>query len=133
MTVFDRNPVPGGMLTLGIPSFRLEKDVVNAEIEVLREMGVHFQCGVEIGKDLTIDQLREQGYLAFYVAIGCQGGRLPGVPGEHAAGTDIAVHFLHEALADENGDLIEEYAQPDGYHLLPAGYDAWVDYLCTHT
>ena len=40
---------------------------------------------------------------------------------------------LWEALADENGDLIEEYAQPDGYHLLPAGYDAWVDYLCTHT
>ena len=40
---------------------------------------------------------------------------------------------LWEALADENGDLIEKYAQPDGYHLLPAGYDAWVDYLCTHT
>lgn len=40
---------------------------------------------------------------------------------------------LWEALADENGDLIEEYAQPDGYHLLPAGYDAWVEYLCTHT
>ena len=62
VTVFDKNEVPGGMLTLGIPSFRLEKDVVNAEIEVLKEMGVHFQCGVEIGKDLTIDQLREQGY-----------------------------------------------------------------------
>ena len=60
VTVFDKNEVPGGMLTLGIPSFRLEKDVVNAEIEVLKEMGVHFQCGVEIGKDLTIDQLREQ-------------------------------------------------------------------------
>ena len=40
---------------------------------------------------------------------------------------------LWEALADENGDLIAEYAQPDGYHLLPAGYDAWVEYLCTHT
>ena len=50
---------------------------------------------------MTIPQLREQGYLAFYVAIGCQGGRLPGVPGEDAEGTDIAVHFLHEALADE--------------------------------
>ena len=40
---------------------------------------------------------------------------------------------LWEALADENGDLIAQYAQPDGYHLLPAGYDAWVEYLCTHT
>ena len=101
VTVFDRNPVPGGMLTLGIPSFRLEKDVLNAEIDILREMGVEFRCGVEVGKDVTIPQLREQGYLAFYVAIGCQGGRLPGVPGETAKGTDIAVHFLHEALADE--------------------------------
>ena len=69
---FDKNEVPGGMLTLGIPSFRLEKDVVNAEIEVLKEMGVHFQCGVEIGKDITIDQLREQGYKGFYLAIGAQ-------------------------------------------------------------
>ena len=45
---------------------------------------------------------------------------------------DHGVRIWNE-WADENGDLIEEYAQPDGYHLLPAGYDAWVDYLCTHT
>ena len=70
MTVFDRNPVPGGMLMLGIPSFRLGKEVVNAEIEILREMGVKFQCGVEVGKDVTIAQLREQGCCGFYVAIG---------------------------------------------------------------
>ena len=101
VTVFEKESVPGGMLTLGIPNFRLEKDVLNAEIDILREMGVEFRCGVEVGKDVTIPQLREQGYLAFYVAIGCQGGRLPGVPGETAKGTDIAVHFLHEALANE--------------------------------
>ena len=40
---------------------------------------------------------------------------------------------LWEVLADENGDLIESYAQPDGYHLRPAGYAAWTDYLCSHT
>lgn len=72
VTVFDRNPVPSGMLMLGIPSFRLEKEVVNAEIEILSEMGVKFQCGVEVGKDVTIAQLREQGYCGFYVAIGAQ-------------------------------------------------------------
>ena len=88
-------------MTYGIPSFKLEKTVIDAEIQVLRELGVEIRCGVEVGKDVTIPQLREQGYLAFYVAIGCQGGRLPGVPGETAKGTDIAVHFLHEALADE--------------------------------
>ena len=72
VTVFDRNPVPGGMLMLGIPSFRLEKEVVNAETEILRAMGVKFQCGVEVGKDVTIAQLREQGYRGFYVSSGAQ-------------------------------------------------------------
>ena len=74
------------MLTLGIPSFRLEKDVVNAEIEVLKEMGVHFQCGVEIGKDITIEQLRAQGYKGFYVAIGAQKSARLGVAGEELTG-----------------------------------------------
>ena len=60
VTVFDRNPVPGGMLTLGIPSFRLERKVINAEIDVLKKMGVKFKCGVEVGKDITIDELRKQ-------------------------------------------------------------------------
>ena len=96
-TVFEKSARPGGMMTYGIPSFKLEKTVIDAEIQVLRELGVEIRCGVEVGKDVTIPQLREQGYLAFYVAI----GRLPGVPGETAKGTDIAVHFLHEALADE--------------------------------
>ena len=94
VTVFDKNEVPGGMLTLGIPSFRLEKDVVNAEIEVLKEMGVHFQCGVEIGKDITIEQLREQGYKGFYVAIGAQKSAKLGVAGEELTGVYGGVDFL---------------------------------------
>lgn len=63
------------MLLNGIPSFRLEKNIIDAEIEVLRQMGVTFKCGVEVGKDVTIQQLREEGFKAFYVAIGAQGGR----------------------------------------------------------
>ena len=50
------------MLMNAIPSFRLEKDVVEAEIDVLRALGVEFRCGVEVGKDVTIAQLREEGY-----------------------------------------------------------------------
>ena len=96
VTVFEKESVPGGMLTLGIPSFRLEKDVVNAEIEVLKEMGVHFQCGVEIGKDLTIDQLREQGYKGFYLAIGAQKSAPIGVPGEDLSGVYGGVDFLRK-------------------------------------
>ena len=99
-TVFEKNELPGGMLTYGIPSYKLEKDVVAAEIDVMREMGVEIRCGVEVGRDVTIDELRAQGYKAFYLAIGCQGGRLAGVPGEEGAGVDTAVSFLREALAD---------------------------------
>ncbi|MBQ0058907.1 MAG: FAD-dependent oxidoreductase [Lachnospiraceae bacterium] len=96
-TIFEKNLRPGGMLMYGIPSFKLEKDVLKAEIDVIRELGVEIKRGVEVGKDVTIQELRDQGYQAFYIAIGCQGGRLPGVPGENAEGTDIAVSFLHDA------------------------------------
>ena len=94
VTVFDRNPVPGGMLTLGIPNFRLEKDVLNAEIDILREMGVEFRCGVEVGKDITIEQLRAQGYKGFYVAIGAQKSARLGVAGEELTGVYGGVDFL---------------------------------------
>ncbi len=101
-TVFEKSEKPGGMLTYGIPSFKLEKNIIDAEIQVIRELGVEIRCGVEVGKDVTIQQLRDQGYEAFYIAIGCQGGRLPGVSGQDAEGTKIAVNFLHDALADES-------------------------------
>ena len=94
VTVFDRNPVPGGMLTLGIPNFRLEKDVLNAEIDILREMGVEFKCGVEVGRDVTIEQLRAQGYKGFYVAIGAQKSAKLGVAGEELTGVYGGVDFL---------------------------------------
>lgn len=96
VTVFDRNPVPGGMLTLGIPSFRLEKDVLNAEIEILKEMGVEFKCGVEVGKDVTIEQLRGEGYKGFYLAIGAQKSQKLSVPGEELSGVWGGIDFLRE-------------------------------------
>jgi len=104
-TVFEKNEKPGGMLTYGIPSFKLEKDVVAAEIDIIKEMGVEFKCGVEVGKDVTIEELRAQGYKAFYIAIGCQGGRGVGVPGEDAEGVVSAVDFLREVLAKEAYDV----------------------------
>ena len=96
VTVFDRNPVPGGMLTLGIPAFRLEKDVLNAEIDILREMGVEFRCGVEVGKDVTIQQLRDEGYKGFYLAIGAQKSAKLNIPGEELEGVFGGVEFLRE-------------------------------------
>ena len=96
-TVFDKNDKPGGMLRYGIPSYKLGKEVLDAEIDIMRIIGVDIRCGVEVGKDVTIQQLRDQGYEGFYVAIGCQGGRLPGIPGERLPGTSTAIDFLHKA------------------------------------
>ena len=94
-TVFEKSEIPGGMLQYGIPSYKLGKDVLKAEIDIMREIGVDIRTGVEVGKDLTIQQLRDQGYKGFYVAIGCQGGKLPGIQGETLEGTITAIDFLH--------------------------------------
>ena len=91
--VFDKAARPGGMLMNGIPSFRLEKDVVQAEIDILREMGVEFRCGVDVGKDVTIPELREQGFKGFYVAPGLQNGGRLGVPGDDAEGVIAGIDF----------------------------------------
>lgn len=100
-TIFEKNPKAGGMLVYGIPSFKLEKDVVQAEIDVIEAMGVEIKTGIEVGKDITIEALRKQGYKAFYIAIGCQGGRLTGIPGEAADGVMTAVDLLRCACEDE--------------------------------
>lgn len=93
-TVFEKNKHPGGMMRYGIPEYKLGKKVINAEIEVLKELGVEIRCGVEIGKDITVEQLRKEGYKSFYVAIGAQKAAALGIPGEELAlgGVD----FLHE-------------------------------------
>jgi len=108
-TVFEKNKKPGGMLTYGIPSYKLEKDVIDAEIDVLRQLGVEIKCGVEVGSDVSIAELREQGYKAFYIAIGCQGGKRPGVAGDTAVGTEIAVEYLRGSFENRKkftGDVV---------------------------
>ncbi|MCR5342932.1 MAG: FAD-dependent oxidoreductase [Butyrivibrio sp.] len=101
-TIFEKNKRAGGMLVYGIPSYKLEKDVVQAEIDIIKDMGVTIKTGVEVGKVITIEELREQGYKAFYIAIGCQGGRKAGIPGEDAEGVVTAVDFLHAVTDDES-------------------------------
>ena len=94
VTVFEKESVPGGMLTLGIPSFRLEKNVVNAEIDVLKELGVEFRFGVEVGKNMTLDALRADGYKAIYLAVGASKGTPAGCPGDDLKGVFTGVEFL---------------------------------------
>ena len=108
VTVFEKNAEPGGMLRYGIPNYKLEKAVIDAEIDIIKQMGVEIKCGVEVGKDISLDALREQGYKAFYMAIGAQGGRKAGVPGEDAADVLTAVDFLHAAAEKEAYDIAEK-------------------------
>ena len=119
-TIFEKNAKCGGMLTYGIPSYKLEKDVIEAEIDVIRALGVEIKTGVEVGKDISLDDLRKQGYQAFYLAIGCQGGRLPGIPGQDANGVTTAVKFLHDAHDDLNQKL-------DGDVVVVGGGNVAVD------
>ncbi len=110
VTVFEKEEKLGGMLTLGIPSFRLEKDVINAEIDVLRELGVEFRTGVEIGKDLTLDQLRQDGFKAFYLAIGASAGTKLNIPGEELAGVSSGIDFLRRVNLGEQPEIGKEAA-----------------------
>ncbi|MBR3227208.1 MAG: FAD-dependent oxidoreductase [Erysipelotrichaceae bacterium] len=110
VTVFEKEKRAGGMLLNGIPSFRLEKDVLEKEIDIIEKMGAEIRCGVEVGKDVTLDELRKQGYKAFYVAIGLQGGRNAGIPGEDAEGVESGVSFLKRINLDNTlrlkGDVV---------------------------
>ena len=122
-TIFERNERAGGMLTYGIPSYKLEKDVIEAEVGLIRDLGVEIKCGLEVGRDITLAELREQGYKAFYLAIGCQGGRLPGIPGQDAANVHTALSFLRAANAGQHEAL-------EGKVVVVGGGNVAIDAVC---
>lgn len=108
--VFEKNKRAGGMLTYGIPAYKLEKEVIESEISVLKEMGVEIKLGVDVGKDITIEQLKKDGYKGFFLALGCQQGKIPNIPHADAKGVSNAISFLH-SIADDNatklsGDVV---------------------------
>ena len=94
VTVFEKEKELGGMLTLGIPSFRLEKDVIRAEIDILRDLGVQFKTGVAVGTDITLGALRAEGFKAFYLAVGASRGAKLRCPGEELPGVMTGIDFL---------------------------------------
>ena len=101
VTVFEKEKELGGMLTLGIPSFRLEKDVIRAEIDILRDLGVQFKTGVAVGTDITLDALRAEGFKAFYLAVGASRGAKLRCPGEELPGVMTGIDFLRAVNLDE--------------------------------
>lgn len=119
-TVFEKNEKPGGMLMYGIPNFKLEKDILEAEVDIIKKMGVDFKFGVEIGKDITLNDLRDKGYKGFFLGIGCQAGRLPGIKGQDADGVYTAVDFLRECTTNQKSDI-------DGNVVVVGGGNVAID------
>ena len=102
VTVFEKEQAAGGMLLLGIPDYRLPKDVIQREIKDIMDLGVEVKTGVKFGQDLTLDDLEAQGFEAFFLAIGCHVGLPLEVPGGDADGVIDAVKFLRDvALRNE--------------------------------
>ena len=96
VTIFEALHEPGGVLTYGIPEFRLPKDeVVQKEIDNVRKLGVKIECNVVIGKSVTIDQLmEEEGFEAVFIGSGAGLPKFMGIPGENAVGVFSANEFL---------------------------------------
>lgn len=126
VTVFEKQKILGGMLTLGIPAFRLEKNVVNAEIDILKDLGVEFKTGVEVGTDVKLNDLRLKGFEAFYVSIGAQTGRKLGIEGEDAEGVISGVDFLRKVNLGEDFKI-------DGETIVIGGGNVAIDVARTAT
>ncbi len=106
-TVFERLPVPGGMLAVGIPEYRLPAAVVEHEIAEIEKLGVEIRTGVAVGTDITIDDLREEGYAAILLAVGGHRQRRLNVPGEDLDGVLEGVSMLRAHALGEPVELGE--------------------------
>lgn len=103
VTVFEAFPKAGGMLRYGIPIYRLPREILDAEIQRILDLGVELKCGMTIGQDVTLDELRAE-YGAVYLAIGAHKGRKMGIPGEDGSGVYTGTEFLNKA---NSGDDVE--------------------------
>jgi len=96
VTIFEKAKVLGGMLAAGVPSYRLPRNIVDAEIKMIRNMGVTMKAGVEVGKDKTVAQLRQDGFKAFFLAVGAQESVRLGIPGEDLDGIYRGLDYLRQ-------------------------------------
>jgi NADPH-dependent glutamate synthase beta subunit-like oxidoreductase len=96
VTIFEALPVSGGMLRVGIPEYRLPGTVLDSEINRIMKMGVEIKNNITLGKDITVDELFEQGFKAVFIATGAHRAQALGIPGEDAKGVVPGVSFLRD-------------------------------------
>jgi NADH-quinone oxidoreductase subunit F len=101
-TVFEKLPVPGGMLAVGIPEYRLPKQVLQREIAAIESLGVEIRTSTTVGEDVTLPELQARGYKAFFLAPGAQMSRPLEIPGEDLQGFIPAISFLRDLSLNGN-------------------------------
>jgi heterodisulfide reductase subunit A-like polyferredoxin len=105
VTILESQNEVGGMLKMGIPGYRLPKDLLELEVNRLRDAGIEIHTGITVGKDVTMEQLGEQGYKAILVAVGAQKSRGLGVEGEDLKGVIHALDLLRDVNAGKKVEL----------------------------
>lgn len=107
VTIFESLPVPGGMVGVGIPEYRVPKDVLQRETEFIEEMGAEIRYNTPIGKELTIPQLQEEGYKAFYISTGAHISNKMGIEGEDAGynGFIRGIDYLKDCVLTKSYDV----------------------------
>ena len=103
VTIYEKLPVTGGMMAVGIPEYRLPRDLLADEIQVIQKMGVEIKTGVTFGEDITLDSLKKDGFSAVFLAIGLHGGRKLGVENEDAAGCSSGCRFSEGQCHGQRG------------------------------
>jgi len=105
VTIFEALPVAGGMLAVGIPRFRLPQEVLDREIDIVRQLGAEIKINTPIGPGLSLDDLRDQGYRAILLAVGAAQGRQLTIPGHDARGVMDTLKFLKAVALHEKVDV----------------------------
>ncbi len=108
VTIFEKLPVAGGMMAVGIPEYRLPRNILNAEIDMIRKMGVTIKTGVTFGEDITLESLQAEGFKALYLAIGLHGGRWLGIENEDVEGVLQGVDFLRDCAMGKDVSIGED-------------------------
>ena len=101
VTVFEKLPVAGGMMRVAIPEYRLPRNIISAEIEIIQEMGVTVKTGVTFGQDITLQSLKGEGYKAVFLATGLHLSRKLQIEGEDLPGVLTGVEFLRDVALGE--------------------------------